>query len=447
MNLARWPSVLVPAGLLFLVGRGVLFGEDPSRRDTPGSSAAPRGVVAWPAGPLEVRVAFDGPLDPAVAAGLAGQSIAFEEPGPPGAEPVRGSLRIAAARPADGGRTLVLATDPHSRQAAYTLTLPGVRAPGQAGPGPGQRLSYTLNGVEAAWGEDRDDAEPSWTGWWPQLDPEAVRARTAGSVEHERGLALLGRPGRLALRTLIALPRGKGTVTLASNGAFEASLFEIVASDADHRATLEFETEGEALELGVTIRTGPGGAPPSLRVSYHPATDATERPLPADRQLLPWTPALPPASSAAAGPAPELAGGDPRRGEALFYGDQAKCSACHKVRGRGGDVGPDLSRQAERDPAAIYRDIAEPSAAIHPDYVPYTVATKDGRVVSGIVRAEGADAIRVVDTDAKATQVPKSDIEELHPTGTSIMPVGLAGVLGEAGMRDLVAFLRASPEN
>lgn len=93
----------------------------------------------------------------------------------------------------------------------------------------------------------------------------------------------------------------------------------------------------------------------------------------------------------------------------------------------------------------VYRDIAEPSAVIHPDYVPYTVALKDGQVLAGTVRAEGADALRVTNTDARTTTVNKSDVEELRPSATSIMPVGLTGAIGEAKMRDLMAFLMSPP--
>src|SRR5271157_3893244 len=34
--------------------------------------------------------------------------------------------------------------------------------------------------------------------------------------------------------------------------------------------------------------------------------------------------------------------------------------------------------------------------------------------------------------------------EQIRPSGTSIMPDGLAGGLGEAGVRDLIAFLTAA---
>ncbi|HEX8203973.1 MAG TPA: c-type cytochrome, partial [Isosphaeraceae bacterium] len=139
-------------------------------------------------------------------------------------------------------------------------------------------------------------------------------------------------------------------------------------------------------------------------------------------------------------------GGDARRGEAVFAGEEAKCATCHRVRGGpGGDVGPDLGELVGRDPAEVYRDIVEPSAVIRPEFTPYAVALKGGQVIAGIVRAEGADAIRVLDTDGKATRVARSDIEELRASSTSIMPVGLAGVLGEARLRDLLAYLVTAP--
>ena len=78
---------------------------------------------------------------------------------------------------------------------------------------------------------------------------------------------------------------------------------------------------------------------------------------------------------------------------------------------------------------------------IEPDFTTYTVATKDGQVMLGVVRAEGAAAIRVTDTNAKSTVVARTQIQEIRPSASSIMPVGLAAILGEAAIRDLIAFL------
>ncbi len=54
---------------------------------------------------------------------------------------------------------------------------------------------------------------------------------------------------------------------------------------------------------------------------------------------------------------------------------------------------------------------------------------RDGRVLAGVVRAEGASAIRVTDTNAKVTTLNRDEIDQIRPSGTSIMPVGLAGGL------------------
>ena len=127
----------------------------------------------------------------------------------------------------------------------------------------------------------------------------------------------------------------------------------------------------------------------------------------------------------------------------MFASEAAKCVSCHAIGGKGGAIGPSLDGLKNRDLATIYRDIAEPSAVIVPEYLTYTVARKDGQIAVGIVRAEGFDAVRVADINGKTTAIPKAEIEEMRPSTTSTMPVGLAGTLGEEKMRDLLAFLRS----
>jgi putative heme-binding domain-containing protein len=429
-------------------------------------------VAAWPAGPLEARVAFDRPIDAAVVTMLAGRAIAFDEALPAASRPAarwpavaprqavtaartesptRGSVRIAAARLIDGGRTLVLSTDPHPRQAVYTLALSGVRSAGPAAQGTSLEAVYDLAGVEVAWDDGREGAQAAWSGWWPHLDPEVARDWTRSSAEHQRGWALLSQPGRLTLHTTVVLPAGRATLSLAAGGPFEATIggenLEPVADPrGGQRAAFDLESTGEPVDLAVAVRTGAGERSLSLRVTYHSDADPTERPLSRARLLLPWAPAVP-SAAAPGGPLPNLAGGDPVRGEAVFFSDEAKCVSCHRVRGQGGIVGPDLSDLARHDRAWIYRAIAEPSAVIHPEYVAYTVVVKDGRVVVGVVRAEGADVLLVTDTNAQTTRVRRAEVEELRPSATSIMPVALAGALGEARLRDLIAFLATPPSS
>jgi len=410
-----------------------------------GRDAPARPVAVWPAGPLEVIAAFDRPVDPAAAKAMIGRTIPYHDirrdgPGqPPPARP-DGTLRIVAARLADDGRTLVLATDPHPRVARYLLPLPGATA------------SYDLTGIEAAWSEPDDPAAgPKWSGWWPSLDLDATRRLTRGSRPHETGLALLSRPGRLVLSGWVRLPPGKVALRVESSGPIEeATLGDAQAAGPApetkgglHRAELAVESRGEPLFLMVTLRTGAGGHPFALRASYRLATEPADRPIDRDRLLVPWSPISTDAAAAAPLAVPDLSGGDPDRGRTIFRGDQARCGQCHAFRGEGGKVGPDLTGIASKGRADIYRSIAAPSATIEPDYTTYTVATTDGQVLSGVVRAEGPEEIRITDTNARATTVRRDKIQEIRPSATSIMPPGLAAALGDSAVRDLIAYLTA----
>ncbi len=199
-------------------------------------------------------------------------------------------------------------------------------------------------------------------------------------------------------------------------------------------------SEGEPLFLSITCRTAANNQPFTLRASYRNGEDETDNAIGRDQLILPWAQV---SSTATTAPlvVPDLAGGNATRGQSLFNGEQARCSQCHAFRGLGGKVGPDLTEIREKGRAEIYRAISAPSATIEPDFASYSVATKNGQVVVGVVRAEGPDAIRVTDTNAHATLIPRQEIEQIRPSANSIMPVGLTGALGEAAVRNLIAFL------
>jgi putative heme-binding domain-containing protein len=195
------------------------------------------------------------------------------------------------------------------------------------------------------------------------------------------------------------------------------------------------------IPLEITLATG---GPANLEVSWTTREDPTPRALPLRRTLLPWATLEKPKDDLVRREIPELKGGDWARGRALFYGEQARCSACHKVRGRGGEIGPDLSNLIHRDYASVYRDVHTPSAAINPDYVAHSVALNDGRVLQGTLRTEG-DRLLVGGTDGKLTSVSRAEVEASSPSAVSIMPEGLDTTLGPDRLRDLLTFLLTDP--
>ena len=142
---------------------------------------------------------------------------------------------------------------------------------------------------------------------------------------------------------------------------------------------------------------------------------------------------------------PELEGGDFQRGKNLYFGDLLKCGACHRVRGEGKAIGPDLSNLPSRDVASILLDLKEPEATIHPDYVAFNIMLKDGRDLTGFVRAQNEKSLTLLEGDGKETVLAMSDIEDLRASLVSLMPEDLVEPLKESELRDLLTFLSSEP--
>ncbi len=382
---------------------------------------------------MEVRLAFDRAVDPALAAQMVGREIRFgegEKPGKVGrAGGDQGTLKVAAARLADDGRTLILVTDPHPREATYRLTLPGSKT----------EVPYNLGGVEVVLNQDGK----KWAGWWPVIDPAEARRITAGSAEHDRLWNLTLGNGNLTLQTLVSASDPNVTATLDAPVPFEATFgtdtVKLEARQpAAYQATLKAEATGEPIYLSIGF-ANLGALPTTVRASIG------GQPIARSAFVLPWAPPAPVAAAESVIPPQFLTGGDPVRGATVFFSEQAKCANCHQAEenGKGGIIGPNLASLAGRDRGWVYQNIIEPSASLHPIYVSYTVAMKDGRIAMGVVRADGADAVKVSDIEAKVTAIPRAEIEEIRPSSSSIMPVGLLGAIGEDNTRDLLAYLTA----
>jgi putative heme-binding domain-containing protein len=447
----------------------------------------PQPVLVWPQGPREVRVAFDRPLGPDQLRGLTGRAVIeygrYVSAGDrfelyrPGYQAVADQLRaprfglpVVGVQVTNDRRTLVLRTAPHPEAAGYALTLPGLgRAPAPDG-GKGELpqaaetdLRYDLCGVEASW--QARDGGAAWGGWLPHPDLGVARALTAASAPHDE-LWREVRPGTLTLRTRLNLwdmlrpavqpgskidyqwPAEEVTVVVRSPVGFEVKGPGTVApatADAQGRRVARVTVKpapDSPVPFEVTLPTG--GGVPGLDVWYSTNEDPRPRALPLHRFLLPWAELKRGESPVVARDAPELTGGNWERGRRVFFSEQAACSKCHAVGGQGGAVGPDLSNLPQRDYTSVLRDIAEPSAAINPDYIAHAVTLKDGRVLTGTVRTEG-DRLHVGDAQGNVTTVPRDRVEALQPSPVSVMPEGLPKQLGPEKMRDLLTFLLAEP--
>lgn len=141
--------------------------------------------------------------------------------------------------------------------------------------------------------------------------------------------------------------------------------------------------------------------------------------------------------------AKNLAGGDVRRGHAVFHSAKAACSSCHAMGYLGGRVGPDLTRigsiRTERD---LLESIVLPSASFVRSYEPLVAITHSGKTFNGLLKKELPDGIVLQVNAIDEVSIPRDDLEELRPSRISVMPSGLDQQLSPQELADLIAFLK-----
>ncbi|MBN8247788.1 MAG: ThuA domain-containing protein, partial [Verrucomicrobia bacterium] len=421
------------------------------------NATAAQPVLAWPSAPSEVRMHFDRKLPEAAVASLispgatpAGITIEFGNYVSAGDEGAtlkppyavveqqdatpRGRLAVHSARLEDDGTTLVLTTDPHSMAVRHVLKLPMRIADSAASPGDRMEIEYDFHGVAVTYRPHRRQPERTpWKGFLPYpnwrvgerfLRPWLARleARTKpspggdiGTLAYEMFAAARLRPGWFppladefwhSMTTADALESGRMMIrieeTLAYDGASE--YFLGFSSTDSHRLV----------------------APPL------------------DSFWLPWAPT----NRASSGTDSRVAAkpdGDWEHGRELFASPQWNCVKCHRVRGEGGVAGPDLSNLVHRDPTSVLRDIRDPGATLHPDYVAYRAEMRDGEMHVGFLRGSADGNVRIFDVDGRETVLARKDVANLHPTGQSLMPSGLLDGRSEGDIKDLLTFLLHEP--
>jgi cytochrome c oxidase cbb3-type subunit III len=146
--------------------------------------------------------------------------------------------------------------------------------------------------------------------------------------------------------------------------------------------------------------------------------------------------------------------GDRTKGQKIFSGS-AGCSTCHMVQGRGGLLGPDLSRVgAARSASYLIDSIREPSKELSSEpsdpnnhyglplvYDTVTVVTNSGQKIIGVAKNEDTFSIQILDTNQRLQLLQKKDLKEVVHERKSLMPAYSEEMLNANDLRDLVAYL------
>src|SRR5262249_28830837 len=130
--------------------------------------------------------------------------------------------------------------------------------------------------------------------------------------------------------------------------------------------------------------------------------------------------------------------GDPRRGREVF---DRVCAKCHRLDGKGAEVGPDLGSVRNRAPSLLLADILLPSRAIAQGYESYVVETEGGDVVEGTIGSQTPTAVALRREGGQERVVPRSTIKKMYASNLSAMPADLDQQVDVQQMADLLALV------
>ncbi len=427
--------------------------------------SAPQPVLTWPANERETMVAFDRPLDKAawpispLKAKLTGGRFVDAadrlETIRPGYEVVKKQRQESPSEyvlnnvllSADKRNVVIQTSDIVVRTQAvhYALQL-------ESQAGTKIDLVHDMSGLSTSW---RGSKGGAWDGWLPHPDLTAAKEFTRSSATHDELWQKMNLRGRLTMSAQLDLwqmlipatqPGSKldyepkpetVTVVFKSDAALtvicsEAKIERI--SERESRFTITAPRKHHWLTLVIKMST-PAGI---LDVSFFTARDPRPRALGTRRFMVPF--AAPAAEDETARIIPEITGGNWSAGREIFRG-KATCLTCHKIRGEGAQVGPDLSNLIHRDYASVLKDIVEPSATINPDAVGYVVTLKDGDQITGTRLGDTSEELQIAQAGGKVVKLAKSSISKTEPMKISLMPTGLDKALTKEELRDLMMFL------
>eukprot|EP00913_Durusdinium_trenchii_P023386 g21964.t1 len=135
------------------------------------------------------------------------------------------------------------------------------------------------------------------------------------------------------------------------------------------------------------------------------------------------------------------------KGRTLF--SAISCVQCHRMNGKGGQVGPDLVDVKKKlstskfNRADVLREMLEPSKVIDKKYQTVIIVDVKGKVHTGLVLERTKTSVKLVSNplDKKPpVTIAVDDIDEEYPSKISLMPMGLLNTLTKEEILDLLAY-------
>jgi len=133
--------------------------------------------------------------------------------------------------------------------------------------------------------------------------------------------------------------------------------------------------------------------------------------------------------------------GNGANGEKLFWANGG-CGGCHAVHGRGGRMGPELTRIGRQRSLEYLRDaVLDPNKEILPGWTAITVTRLDGTKLTGVERGLDNFSVQFMDMEGNYYSFFRADVASIKREDRSLMPADYGQRLKPAEIDDLVAYL------
>jgi putative heme-binding domain-containing protein len=105
-----------------------------------------------------------------------------------------------------------------------------------------------------------------------------------------------------------------------------------------------------------------------------------------------------------------------------------------------------LSFANRQDRDFLLISLVDPTGVVRKEYQAFQVATRDGRVFSGLIVDQSPETITLRDGKGVRSQVARSEIDELKESNVSLMPDALYKEFSPQELRDLFSFLQCEAQ-
>lgn len=130
--------------------------------------------------------------------------------------------------------------------------------------------------------------------------------------------------------------------------------------------------------------------------------------------------------------------GSSERGRVIY---EERCASCHRQGKEGFAVGPDFSSVKANGKEKLLISILDPNREVPPNYLNYTIETKDGESLMGLIAAENDGSVTLRRAFGDESVVTRESIQRIQTSKQSVMPEGLEASLTPLQMSDLLEFI------